>query len=170
MEKQIKNFENYTINFNAEIVNTKTGKRLKPHKDDYGYLNVTLTNILKVKKTFRVHKLMAITFLDHNPCGMERVINHIDNNKLNNNINNLEEVTPRYNSTCHREKGGYNFQKGINKWRAQIYYNDRNYHLGLYPTTEQCKMAYQKGLEIINKKLSNQETIELLKGIKKNNI
>jgi hypothetical protein len=113
---------------------------------------------------------MAITFLGHNPCGMERVINHKDNNKLNNHINNLEEVTPRYNSTCHKVKGGYNFQKGINKWRAQIYYNDRNYHLGLYLTTEQCKVAYQMGLDIINQKLSNQETIELLKGIKKNNI
>ena len=47
--------------------------------DDY-YV-ITLSNNL-VKKTFRVHQLVAITFLNHKPNGHKTEIDHIDNNKL----------------------------------------------------------------------------------------
>lgn len=160
MEKIIKNYENYSITEKSIITNIKTGKILKHTVDKYGYLQVSLTSN-GISKTKRVHKLMAETFLNHISCGMKEVINHINNNKLDNNINNLEIVTPRYNTTCHKKNGGYNLIKSSNKWRAQIFYLDRNYHLGCYLTEVEAKEAYLKGLNII---LSNQlNTIELLK-------
>ncbi len=55
-----------------------------------GYCRINLD-----KKTYFIHRLIAITFLD-NPENKEQV-NHIDGNKLNNNISNLEWVSNQEN-------------------------------------------------------------------------
>jgi len=51
-------------------------------------------------KTFNVHRLVAETFID-NPNNY-KYINHIDGNKLNNNVSNLEFCTQ-----CHNMKEAY---------------------------------------------------------------
>ena len=69
-----------------------------------GYLVVILSKDKK-PKTFEVHKLVAIAFLGHKPCGYKRVVNHIDNNPVNNKASNLEIVSQRENVfTHHRDK------------------------------------------------------------------
>lgn len=74
-----------------------TGKerimKLVPNKA--GYLYVVLYKNGKVK-TFRVHRLVAEAFLP-NPDNLPEV-NHKDENKLNNNVNNLEWCSAKYNS------------------------------------------------------------------------
>jgi hypothetical protein len=65
----------------------KKGRKLKPGKNNKGYLNVVLCDG-KTQRTFRVHQLIAKTFLD-NPNNYSEV-NHKDENKLNNNVLNLE--------------------------------------------------------------------------------
>lgn len=61
-------------------------KIIKPTFDKYGYLQVILCN--KNHKCFRIHRLVAEMFIP-NPQNKDTV-NHIDGNKLNNNIRNLE--------------------------------------------------------------------------------
>lgn len=60
--------------------------------DRYGYLYVELTsNNSKQRKKFKVHRLIALTYLknkDNKPT-----VNHKDGNKTNNNLNNLEFMT-----------------------------------------------------------------------------
>lgn len=54
------------------------------------------------EKLFTVHQLVARTFLNNNnnlPC-----VNHKDENKLNNKLENLEWCTHEYNSTYSRGK------------------------------------------------------------------
>jgi len=90
--KDIPNYEGkYQINKKGEVLSVKTNKILKQSIDSIGYYFIGLSN----KKTmiYRVHKLMAITFLNHTPNGHHLVIDHIDNNKLNNNIDNIQLVT-----------------------------------------------------------------------------
>ena len=67
---------------------------LKPgiHKKGYTYVNLSKNG--KVS-TYRVHRLIAETFID-NPENKSEV-NHKDENKLNNNVNNLEWVTRKEN-------------------------------------------------------------------------
>ena len=80
---------NYAINVDGNVRSLKTNRFLK-HDLSTGYARVTLSNN-KVKKKFLVHRLVAMEFIPntHNkPC-----VNHIDGDKLNNNINNLEWCT-----------------------------------------------------------------------------
>lgn len=64
-----------------------------PNKSRYNYLYVNLNN--NGIKQFRVHRLVAIHFID-NPNNLEQV-NHIDGNKSNNTVENLEWCTNQEN-------------------------------------------------------------------------
>lgn len=68
---------------------------LSPTTADNDYANVTLYKDLKRKK-FLVHRLVAEAFIP-NPENLPH-INHKDENKLNNNVDNLEWCTPLYNN------------------------------------------------------------------------
>ncbi len=96
-------------------------------------------------KRYKIHQLVAITFLGHTPNGLETVINHIDNNPLNNNIDNLELVTIRYNSSCHRSDVGVTWYKALNKWFSSIRIG-KKIHLGFFDDKQDGIDMYQKAL------------------------
>ena len=69
----------------------------------------------------------------------KRFVDHIDNNKLNNNIINLRFASPQENSRnrCISNKNssgtkGVSWSKETNKWRAHITINGKKIHLGSY--------------------------------------
>ena len=87
----IKGFEDiYAINENGEVMILKTKKIKKPIVGSWGYYTIGLYKNKK-NHTVLLHRLLAETFIS-NPENKEQV-NHIDGNKLNNDINNLEWVT-----------------------------------------------------------------------------
>jgi hypothetical protein len=73
----------------------KKGVMLAPAINTAGYYSVALTKNAK-GKAFRVHRLVAEAFIP-NPSNYP-IINHKDENKLNNNVNNLEWCTYSYNT------------------------------------------------------------------------
>lgn len=72
------------------------GRMLTPAYNSRGYLNVNLSKNGK-SKTKKVHRLVAETFIP-NPKGFLE-INHKDENKSNNRVENLEWCTREYNNT-----------------------------------------------------------------------
>ena len=74
-------------------------KILRLCKNSRGYLTVYILG-----KVFNVHRLILKTFKP-NTNEKELVVNHIDGNKTNNNLNNLEWCTQKYN-ILHSKKMG----------------------------------------------------------------
>jgi len=68
---------------------------LKSRKDRYGYLYIGLIKS-KIKKSFKIHRLVAEAFIS-NPNNYP-IVNHKDENKLNNKSKNLEWCTAEYNN------------------------------------------------------------------------
>lgn len=95
MQKQINNYVNYLIDEDGNIFNTNTKQFLKGSVGENGYKYYRLSKDNK-KKMFYAHRLVAEHFID-NPNDLP-VVNHIDGNKLNNNVNNLEWLSYSDNS------------------------------------------------------------------------
>ena len=76
---------------------------LNPVKLNTGYLNVSLINKDKIRKEHRVHRLVAEAFISN--IANKPQVNHIDNNRANNNVENLEWVTCRENLMHARKQG-----------------------------------------------------------------
>ena len=90
----IKQNNNYEVSDYGNIRNKKTKRLLKPAISNKGYYLVSLSNKGKTH-TYTIHKLVMEHF---NRCAFDyEVINHIDHNKLNNNISNLEYITQKEN-------------------------------------------------------------------------
>ena len=126
--------------------NTKNRKEkiLKPGIIN-GYLHVILHKNSK-QKSFRVHQLVAMAFLGHTPNGYEIVVNHKDNNELNNYVDNLELVSNRYNSSCHKTDVGIYWKEINNKWIASITINRKTIYLGSFNEKEEASRVYQKAV------------------------
>ncbi|MDY5990788.1 MAG: HNH endonuclease, partial [Oscillospiraceae bacterium] len=82
--------DKYLIRRDGTVMNRKTGKILKHILKSDGYLAVHLSYENKAKMVM-VHRLVAEAFLP-NPKNLP-VVNHIDGNKTNPNVENLEWVT-----------------------------------------------------------------------------
>lgn len=132
-----------TLKFNRE-------KILKPTESSRGYLRVNLCNEGKVKaKT--VHQLVAMTFLNHTPDGYKLVVDHKDNDKLNNRLSNLQLISQRENTS--KDKNGTSkytgvfWVKHINKWVSQITVNGKSKRIGYFDLEEEAGMYYQDALK-----------------------
>jgi len=73
---------------NLGIVYRKDGSKVKAYEDRYGYLRVNIKIAGISKSYFRIHRLVAIMFIP-NPNNFPQV-NHINGNKKDNRVENLE--------------------------------------------------------------------------------
>ena len=101
--KDVKSYEEkYKVNNYGDIINKENGKRIKNHInkiDGHKYVSLTLN---KETKNKALHRVLAETFIP-NPENKSQV-HHIDENKLNNNINNLMWVTPEEHGRIRSEE------------------------------------------------------------------
>lgn len=94
---EVKGFEDckeYIIYDDGQIYSENKGDFLKLCEDSKGYLYIDLRSKNTKYKCPKVHKLVMLSFVGEEP---DKQINHIDGNKKNNNVNNLEYVTNEQN-------------------------------------------------------------------------
>lgn len=129
-------------------------KILKPCNGGVGYYFVNLWKDGE-KKNITVHQLVAIAFLNHKPDGHKIIVDHIDNNPLNNKLENLQLISVRENTSKDRINGsskyiGVYWNKKANKWQAQIGINSKRKYLGLFSNEIEAHESYQNRLKQLN--------------------
>ena len=154
-----------TVHFKKKFTRVVDEKIIKGCVDFNGYRNVTLS-IDGDSKTVKIHQLVAIAFLNHNPCGFDLVVNHKDFNKQNNRLENLEIVTSRENINHKEKKGtseyaGVSWDKKNKKWLSQINIGGIPKNLGRYNSEIEASDVYKSALKSFN----NNEIIILKKPI-----
>ena len=129
-------------------------KVLKAAINGNGYLNVVLWDN-GVKKSFTNHQLVAYAFLNHKPCGLKLVIDHINNDKLDNRLQNLQIVTNRYN--VRKIQGAFtSIFKGVSwiekrqRWQSQAFIEGHKKHIGYFKNEYDAHLAYQNTLNQYN--------------------
>jgi len=154
--KPIKDYPDYIISNYGMIKSLKFGKErlMKCNVNNIGYVYVVLYHN-GIQKTLKVHQLVSIAFLNHEPCGFKYVVNHKDFNRLNNRVDNLEIVTTRDNTNQKHMKStskytGVHWCNRSKKWVAQIVELGKNKHLGYFINEYDAHLAYEKKLTEIN--------------------
>tara|TARA_R110002126_G_scaffold268496_1_gene412031 strand:+ start:204 stop:698 length:495 start_codon:yes stop_codon:yes gene_type:complete len=157
--KDVKGYEGiYQVSNLGNVKSLKFGKEriLKAGVDSNGYLRVSLFKY-NTPRTSKVHKLVAMAFLNHIPDNLNVVIDHIDYNKANNRLDNLQLIKQRENIVRSINKNktssqyvGVSWAKHINKWKSQIRINKKNINLGSFNSELDASRAYQKALMEVN--------------------
>lgn len=139
--KRINNVTNYEISNLGRVRNSNTQYILKGRLSKSGYLQVSLKNIENNKyQNQYVHRLVAEYFIPNDDDNKNQV-NHKDGNKENNNVENLEWVTPSENlihktkilgknRTSNRRIGQFDTQgkllKEFDSIMGAVHYMDKN--------------------------------------------
>jgi hypothetical protein len=127
---------------------------ITPKKVGKNYLKVDLSKD-DIKTMFYVHLLVWDHFGDE-PRKQGYQIDHIDNDRNNNAISNLQQITIRKNSSKDRKPlSGYTGVTCKNgRHKANIKIGSKGYHLGTFDTAEEAAAAYQKALQSLENKVA----------------
>lgn len=124
--KEIKGFENYLATKDGVIIKKSNNRILPQYKDSNKkrpnncYMRVNLY-INKKQSTQRVHRLVALAWLE-NPNNLKQV-DHIDQNKFNNNVDNLRWICNSKNQLNTKDrpsKWGRNINKHSKRWYIEF--------------------------------------------------
>lgn len=145
LERTKLGYKNSIIKINERIINGYTSNNR--------YTSITFHKNNK-QKTFEVHKLVAMAFLNHIPDGTRKiVVDHINNIKTDNRVCNLQLITQRENSSKDKNKLKFSACKTRDgKFQSSIFVNGKTKYLGRFNNVEEAQEAYKKALSELNNK------------------
>ncbi len=88
--KTMTRYPNYIITNDGRVYNSQRNKYLVPAESHGGYMYVGLSDGVE-RKSFSLHRLVALNFITNPENYLE--VNHIDFDKTNNNVDNLEWIS-----------------------------------------------------------------------------
>jgi len=107
----------------------------------------------RVKINYKTYLYHRVVYYLHNDgwkihdSSMDNHIDHIDRDRLNNNIENLRVVTNQQNHFNTNAKG-FSFHKAIGKYEARIMVSGEDNYLGLFVDEEDARQAYVEAKKI----------------------
>lgn len=124
---------------------------LKQSSSAFNAISVSLCKNNKAKK-FEAHILIAMAFLNHKPCGLKLIVDHIFENRKDNRAWMLQLITQRNNISKRKkisssEFVGVYFHKNHKKWLSAIRIEDKKYHLGAFDNELEASEKYQETLK-----------------------
>lgn len=146
--KQIIDYQNYSVSNFGNVRNDKKNTLMTYHLKRGGYYQVALSSNSS-SKDFYIHHLV-INHFSNKPNDDNLVIDHLDRNRINNNINNLRWVSRSENGRNRtKQQGKYTskysgiyFNKTYNKYLAQIRVNGKRIHLGYFDNEDDAFIVY----------------------------
>ena len=154
--KPIPNYDGYEVSNYGRVKSLKLGRELilKPKDDFRGYFNIQLW-VKNRKKPFKIHQLVAMAFLGHKPDGQNLVVNHINFDKKDNRLENLEVITQRQNANLKHIKSsskytGVTWNKKNKRYRALIVINRYQIYLGEFKDEKIASEHYNIALNNLN--------------------
>lgn len=145
--KGIKDFPNYEVSNKGQVRNIKTGRILKPYVNlggGKGYYKVRLTSAPNESKQFFVHRLVAEAFI---PKEKEEYtdVNHIDEDRLNNSVDNLEWCTRSYNTSYGSAQARHSATYQKNKGKDIVKYDLGGRELERFDTIVKAALSIEDG-------------------------
>jgi len=153
--KEIEGYDgDYQISNHGRVKSFKqniNGKILKLNSSNT-YFEIILSN----RKCFKIHLLVWDHFGDKIRDGRKLQVDHIDENKTNNRIDNLQLLTNRQNTSKGKLKynnssqyTGVSWSNVCKKWQGLIQINGKLKYLGLFESEYEAHLAYKKALKNI---------------------
>lgn len=155
MWKEIKDFPNYSISDSGEVKNNKTGRILKKALNQDGYAIVQLWNNGKGTMK-RVHRLVLETFKPTENTDYE--VNHLDRNRTNNNLNNLEWCSNKQNIS-YRDKDD-NLNKKAKKIKVEYLDGTIEIYNSLTECAKHFDIAVNSVKDYIKKELTSKRKVQ----------
>ena len=129
--------------------------KIKPNKGEYYEKKYTISNgykqlilwheIERKPKGYNIHRIIGFTFLGLDIENPKKVIDHINRDKLDNQVSNLRIVSTQENQWNRNAKG---YTKRGNKYEAKLKKNGKYIYLGTYETETEAHNAYLIGKQI----------------------
>jgi hypothetical protein len=130
----------------------KKGKIMKNKLNSDGYYSIMLCDGNKIRKTYLIHRLVAINFISNSENKPQ--VNHINNIKTDNNVNNLKWGTTLSNSREAALDGLYKSEKGSKKHNSKLFESQVLFIRRLYKDSDilQKELAIMFGVckQVIN--------------------
>lgn len=151
MWKDVSGYENrYKISNSGKVFSIRKDRMLNLRRDTRGYCQVFLSKE-KQSRNIKTHILVWEHFGNKPRDGRKLQVDHIDENKLNNRIDNLQLLTNRQNinkSHSKRNKSsryeGTFYDNYYKKYKSKIYIDGKNIDLGYHKREILAALAYQK--------------------------
>lgn len=147
--KTVTGFHAYKVSKKGEIYSGLINKIMKPTKDKDGYLKLNLVRYdkdFKAKKDVRVHNVVLSTFKPKPEDSKADQINHIDFDKANNNLDNLEWVTCKENIAHTRNTGRHPGTAGSRNSNAKVTEQDVMEIRKVYDYSKRAELAEKYGI------------------------
>ena len=130
----------YEVSNLGNLRNAKTKRLRKFYTDKKGYLRVHLTSPHK-KRTAQVHRIIMQSFKGDSKL----MVDHINTDKQDNRLSNLEYVTARENSVRYfKSIGKTGLSKAGKKFGSQAYYKGETVWVGSFDTRKEAVEAAEK--------------------------